>query len=377
MNTKKKVYFDNAASTPMLPEVLDTMVATMNEAYGNPSSIHYFGRHARSIIEDARKTVAQSLKASIGEIFFTSGGTEANNMALICAVRDLGVQRIISSPLEHHCVLHTLQYLEKQGIQVEYLDIDREGHPSLDQLSTLLSSSSPSTMVSLMHANNEIGTLTDLMKVSEICRAHGVLLHSDTVQTIGHVPIDLTDLYIHFITGSAHKFHGPKGAGFLYINGDISIKPLIHGGAQERNMRAGTENIAGIAGMATALRMANIHLNKHETHLMMLKRHLRESLGTQLPDIQFNGDQQQSLSTILSVTFPPSQKTELLLFNLDIEGISASGGSACASGTQVQSHVLAHLRPNDMGTTIRFSFSPMNTLEEIDYLINKLKKVLA
>ena len=377
MNSKRKVYFDNAASTPMLPEVLETMMITMQEAHGNPSSIHYYGRHARSIIEDARKTVAQSLKASIGEIFFTSGGTEANNMALICAVRDLGIERIISSPLEHHCVLHTLQYLADQGIRVEYLETDRKGHPSLEQLSQLVSATSESTLVSLMHANNEVGTIADLKKVSEICREHGAFLHSDTVQTIGHVPIDLTELYIHFITGSAHKFHGPKGTGFLYINSDIAIKPMIHGGAQERNMRAGTENIAGIAGMATALRMASKDLDGHETNLMMMKRRLMEALRSQLPDVQFNGDLHQGLSTILSVTFPASQKSELLLFNLDIEGISASGGSACASGTQVQSHVLAHLRPDDPGTTIRFSFSPMNTIDEIDYLISRLKKVLA
>ena len=372
----RRVYFDNAASTPMYPEVIEVMNRSMMDLYGNPSSIHFFGRHARSAIEDARKTIAQTLKASIGEIFFTSGGSEASNMALLCAVRDLNVRRIISSPIEHHCVLHTLSHLKSQGIEIIYVKLDQYGRPKTEHLKTLLQEDSSPTLVSLMHANNEIGTITDLHLISDICAEHGAFLHSDTVQTVGHLPIDLTSLHVHFITGSAHKFHGPKGVGFIYINNDIKISPLIHGGAQERNMRAGTENLGGIVGMAKALTLATQDLDLVDKKIGALKDYAEASLKQNFTNIRINGDSGDSLNTILSVTFPSGPKSDLLLFSLDIEGISASGGSACASGTQVESHVLSHLHPDDSGVTIRFSFSPLNTKDEIDYLTEKLKKVL-
>ncbi len=374
-----RVYLDNAATTPINNEVVEIMTQAMLSTYGNPSSIHMEGRSARTTIETARKKVAEMIGASVGEIFFTSGGTESNNMLLNCAVRDLGVRRIISSPIEHHCILHTLDHIreEHSDVEIVLLEVDNKGRVDLDQLSSLLSDSNRKTLVSLMHSNNEIGAMIDLDEVAHICQKHGALFHSDTVQSMGFFPIDVSKTPVHFISGSAHKFHGPKGAGFIYIKNDCSLKPFIYGGAQERNMRAGTENIYGIAGLAAALEIACNNMIHNRSHIEGLKQYLIEQLKTQFDDIRFNGDyDSRSHYKVLSVSFPPSPKSELLLLNLDIKGISASGGSACSSGAEKGSHVLKAIGADASRKSIRFSFSNHNKKEEIDYLIEQLKTII-
>jgi len=374
-----RVYLDNAATTPLSEEVLEAMLPYLREHYGNPSSIHADGRKARTAIEDARKIVAGCLNASLGEIFFTSGGTESNNMALKCAVRDLGVQRIISSKLEHHCVLHTLQNIDKQGlVKVDYVRIDDKGKIDNAELETLLKDQNQKTLVSLMYANNEIGTLLDVEKVSALCKEYGALFHSDTVQAVGQFPIDVQATHYSFLSGSAHKFHGPKGTGFIYINSDNIIKSYLYGGSQERNMRAGTENIAGITGLATALELACTQMENRKQHIEDIRSYFIEQLQSNFSDIRFNGDYDgRYLHKVLSVSFPPTPKTDLIVFSLDIAGVSASGGSACSSGVESGSHVLAALHPDDLTKTVRFSFSHYNTKEEIDFTIEKLKKIVS
>ncbi len=379
-----RVYFDNAATTPLDPSVINVMTEAMTELYGNPSSIHADGRNARAAIEEARKKVAKLINASIGEVFFTSGGTEANNMVLKNAVRDLGVQRIISSPLEHDAVLQTLESLKKTtNIVVEMVERDEKGRISLDNLSEILMAhpdkvgrgANTKTLVSLMHANNEIGTMIDLDTVSKLCAKHNAYFHSDTVQTMGFFPIDVQKTKIHFLNGSAHKFHGPKGVGFVYINGDAAIKPLIDGGSQERNMRGGTENTAGIIGLAHALELSYQHLDTRRTKIIELRNLLKNSLLEQFEDIQFIGDTEGGSYKVLNVSFPPSAKSELMLFNLDISGISASGGSACSSGAEGGSHVLDALEIDPLRKCIRFSFSHLNTVEDVLFVLEKLKKM--
>ena len=371
-----RIYLDNAATTPIDPLVITSMTDALTNLYGNPSSIHADGRNARAAIEESRKKVAKLIGASIGEVFFTSGGTEANNMILKNAVRDLGVQRIISSPLEHHAVLHTLKSLTTTtDVVVEMVEIDEKGHISLDNLIRLLRSSNLKTLVTLMHANNEIGTMIDLDEVSNICAEHTALFHSDTVQTMGFYPINVSETKIHFLNGSAHKFHGPKGVGFVYINGESMLKPFIDGGSQERNMRGGTENTAGIIGLATALELAYENLEAKKNKILGLRNLLKNKLLEQFEDIQFIGDTEGGNFKILNVSFPPSPKSDLMLFNLDIAGISASGGSACSSGAEGGSHVLDALEIDPSRKCIRFSFSHLNTEEEVLLLLEKLKRI--
>lgn len=329
-------------------------------------------------IEMARKTVAQCLNASIGEIFFTSGGTESNNMAIKCAVRDLGVRRIITSPTEHHCVLHTVEHLkETDKITVEYLRITPGGTPDLDHLEELLAQGGEKTLVTLMHANNEIGALLDLDRASAICQAHGALLHSDTVQTVGHFRLDVQKTKVDFISGAAHKFHGPKGVGFIYINGGNQIKPFIDGGGQERNMRAGTENLSGIIGLAKALEEAYKHLDEWREQIESTRNYLVKRLQETFDDVKFNTDLgSPNLYTVLNVSFPNTPKSELLLFSLDMAGVSASGGSACSSGAEKGSHVLQAIGHDPNRKGVRFSFSHYNTKEEIDFVVEKLKGMI-
>ncbi|MCB9288619.1 MAG: cysteine desulfurase [Lewinellaceae bacterium] len=373
----KRIYFDNAATTPIAGEVVEAMEKAMRETYGNPSSIHAEGRTARAAIEKARKQIAQYLGASIGEVFFTSCGTESNNMALKCAVRDLGVQRIISSPIEHHCVLHSLDSLERFG-QIERVEVklDAQGHPDMEHLEQLLKSSSKKTMVSLMHSNNEVGAMIDLQEVGELCREHDALFHSDTVQTIGYYPIDVSKTPVSFLSGSAHKFYGPKGIGFIYINGDNIIKPYLDGGAQERNMRGGTENIYGILGLAKALSLACDNLEERRRKVTDVRDYMKAQLEASFDYLQFNGDPENGHYKLLSVAFPPSDKADLLLLNLDIAGVSVSGGSACSSGADAGSHVIEALKGDPDRKTIRFSFSHNNTREEVDQVVAKLKEIL-
>lgn len=372
-----RIFLDNSATTPIDPEVLEVMTAVMATNFGNPSSIHAEGRQARALIEQARKTVANALNCSIGEIFFTSGGTEANNMALKNSVRDLGVRRIISSPLEHHCVLHSLDTIRESGnATVEMVRIDEKGNVDLADLKRLLAASTEKTLVSLMHANNEIGNLLPLEEVAGICEAAGALFHCDTVQTMGYYPIDLDATRVNFLSGSAHKFYGPKGIGFVYINNENIIRPYLDGGAQERNMRGGTENIYGIVGLAKALGKAVAEREERAANIKALKQHFQRALQNRYPDVVFNGDPENGHYKVLSVSFPESPKGDLLLMNLDLNGISASGGSACSSGIDVGSHVIGHLHPDSKRHTIRFSFSHHNTVEEVDYVVEKLAGML-
>lgn len=375
---KDRIYFDNAATTPLHPEVIEVMTCMMREQFGNPSSIHEEGRIVRAAIEDARKRIARYLNASIGEIFFTSGGTESSNMALKCSVRDLGVERVVSSPTEHHCVSHPLHELGKAGLEVELLHVDSLGRIDLDELRSLLEKDTgKKTMLSLMHANNEIGTMIDLDAVAGICAEADVLFHSDTVQTVGHFPIDVSKTRISFLTGGAHKFHGPKGVGFIYINSDNMVRPYLDGGSQERNMRGGTENVYGIAGMAKALDLACESLDEDMVHIRALRSSFLGELRSNFEDIRINGDLHgKSLYTVLSVSFPRTARSDMLLMAMDINGISVSGGSACSSGAEQQSHVLQAIGADPERKTIRFSFSKFNTMDEVHRAIAVMKEIL-
>jgi cysteine desulfurase len=378
-NNTMSIYVDNAATTPMSGTVVDAMQDAMRQVFGNPSSIHAEGRKARTLVEQARRVVARSLNASIGEVFFTSCGTESNNMVLKGAVRDLGIRHIISSPTEHHCVLHSLESLQRDaGVRVSLLEVDGRGNPDLNQLENMLASSSEKALVSLMHANNEIGTMADLPLVGSICAEHGAHFHTDAVQTVGYFPIDVSLAKVHFLSGSAHKFHGPKGAGFVFIRNDAMLRPFLDGGSQERNMRAGTENVAGIVGLAQALSEATLEMEARRQHIMDLRAQLRAQIAEAFPQARFNGmpDGARQHHKILSVSFPASAKAELLVPKLDILGVCASGGSACSSGVEHSSHVLEAIKSPPDCHTVRFSFSHLNSKNEIDALVSALKKAL-
>jgi cysteine desulfurase len=371
-----KVYLDNAATTPLDKDVLAEMLPYMADHFGNPSSIHSFGRKTRAAIENARKSVAKLLNVSPSEIFFTSGGTEADNMAIRCSIYDLGIKHAITSRIEHHAVLHTLEKLEHDGvIKLSFVNVTPEGHVDLAHLEQLLKENER-TFVSLMHANNEIGNLLPIKEVGEICAKYNAIFHSDTVQTMGHYAMDLQKINVHFITCAAHKFHGPKGVGFLYVSGKIKINPLIYGGSQERNMRGGTENLYGIVGLAKALEIALRDVDAHQQYITGLKDYMIEQLKANIPAIEFNGScQKNCLYTVLNVRFPHTENAEMLLFNLDIAGIAASGGSACTSGSDIGSHVLKGIGADVTRPAVRFSFSKYNTKEEIDYTVSKLKEL--
>lgn len=371
-----KIYLDNAATTPLHPEVMEAMIPVMSEVFGNPSSTHALGRVARTEIEKARRTVAQLLHCAPAEIFFTSGGTEADNMAIRCSVHDLGVKHLISTRIEHHAVTHTLDSIEADGLaRVSYLQLLPNGHIDMAHLEALLQEDGP-TLVTLMHGNNEIGNMIDLDEVAQLCKKYNAYFHSDTVQTMGYFAFDLQRTPIDFLNGAAHKFNGPKGVGFIYIRGGLGIKPLLHGGAQERNMRGGTENIYGIVGLAKALEIAYRDLQEKEAQIRSVRQYMIEQLVKNIPGVQFNGDYNgRSLYTVLNVSFPAHEKGEMLLFNLDIAGICASGGSACSSGSNVGSHVLAGIGVPEDRHNIRFSFGKQNTKEEVDFTVRQLCQI--
>ncbi len=370
-----RVYLDNAATTPLDEQVFEAMKPFLLQKFGNPSSIHTHGREVRSEIERCRKKIAGFLHVSPAEIFFTSGGTEADNTAIVSAVETYGLKRIITSPIEHHAVLHTVENLVKKGkASVEYVNHDKNGFVDYNHLAELLIGKEES-LVTLMHGNNEIGNITDIRKVGEICREANAFFHSDTVQTFAHFPIDLSTINIHAINASAHKFHGPKGVGFMYINGERQIHPLLQGGGQERNMRGGTENVAGIVGMTKAIEIAHEKMNEHTEYILSLKTFAIDMLKAKLPGVIFNGgcaDLKNSLYTVLNIGIPGTQENDMLLFNLDINGVSVSGGSACSSGTSIGSHVLEALGIDQGIGTIRMSFSKFNTKEEVEFAINQL-----
>lgn len=372
------VYLDNAATTPVAPEVVDAMVPVLREAFGNPSSTHSFGRKTKALIETSRRTVAKHLNCKPSEIIFTSGGTEADNMAICAAVRELGVTRIITSKLEHHAVGHTAEAIAiDKNVQVDYVKVDSKGHVNLDHLEELLSQG-PTTLVSLMHANNEIATKLPLKKVSAICRKHNAYFHSDTVQTMAHYAFDLQDLDIDFITGAAHKFHGPKGIGFLYVSSKVKVCNIIHGGSQERGFRGGTENVYGIVGIAKAMDLAYEDLELHQNQVQALKSYMIEQLKAYFgDDVDFHGetDPDRSLYTVLNVCFPKTEKAGMLLFTLDLKGVAVSGGSACTSGATKGSHVLEGIGADMTRPNARFSFSRYTTKEEIDYALEQVKSV--
>ena len=373
-----RIYFDNAATTSLDTEVFESMMPYFTEKFGNPSSIYSYGRETRMAIENARKSVAKILNAHPAEIFFTSGGTESSNTAINAAVYDLGCKRIITSPIEHHATLHCSEHLAKIGAaKLGFVKVLPNGHVDLNDLGRLLAQSEEKTLVTLMHANNEIGNITDIEAVGNLCKKFGAIFHSDTVQTVGHYSFDLRKLPVHFITGAGHKFHGPKGVGILYINENIKIHPFINGGSQERNMRAGTENIYGIVGFAKALEIATENHAKDSAYISDLKSYMKQKLLQEIPDVSFNGDHAgKSLYTVLSVAFPKTEKSEMLLFNLDINNICASGGSACTSGADAGSHVIRAITNNPNQITVRFSFSKHNTKDEIDAVVEKLKDMI-
>ncbi len=373
-----RIYLDNAATTALDANVLEVMMPFLTEKFGNPSSIYSYGRESRLAIEQARKSVAKILNAHPAEIFFTSGGTESNNTAIQTSVRDLHCKHIITSPIEHHAVSHTIEHLDHDDhIKVSYVKLLPNGHINLEHLEKLLSHSNDKTLVSLMHANNEIGNMLDIHTVGNLCKKFNALFHTDTVQTVGHFPIDLRNTPVHFITGAAHKFHGPKGVGLLYINENVRIKPFIFGGGQERNMRAGTENLYGIVGFAKALEIATENYEKDHAYISGLKNYMQSELLEKIRGVGFNGDVNgKSLYTVLSVSFPKTEKSEMLLFNLDINNICASGGSACSSGSEAGSHVIRAINTNPNQITVRFSFSKNNTKEEIDLVLQKLVELI-
>jgi len=375
----QRIYFDNAATTALDPEVLQAMMPYLTDHFGNPSSIYSYGRETRLAIENARKSVAKNLGVKPGTIFFTSGGTESNNTAIAASIRDLGCSHIISSPIEHHAVLHTVEELSKdRKISNSFVALRNDGSVDLDNLEHQLqqySAAGKKCLVSLMHANNEIGVLLPIKKVGELCQKYAAIFHSDCVQTVGHYPVNLSEIYIHFISAAAHKFHGPKGIGILYVNENVTIKPFIFGGGQERNMRAGTENVYGIVGFAKALEIAMRDYEETSAQINDLKQYMAAELKKEVEGVGFNCGP-NALYTVLSVCFPKTEKSEFLLMNLDIHKICASGGSACSSGADAGSHVMKALNRGDDQVTVRFSFSKYNTKEEVDRVVAEVKKLV-
>ncbi len=375
-----KVYLDNAATTPLAEEVIDAMVGTMKMNFGNPSSTHSFGQEAKILIENVRRQVADYLHVTPAEIIFTSCGTESNNMIIKSSVEHLGVERIISSPLEHKCVSESiLDMKSRKGVEVAYIRPNEKGDIDLTKLEELLKASDKKTLVSLMHANNEIGNIIDLKKVAQLCKEHNALFHSDTVQTMAHMNLDFSDIPVDFASCSAHKFHGPKGAGFAFIRKATGLKGIITGGPQERSLRAGTENVCGIVGLGKALELSLNHMDEYTNHMQDIKNYAIERLSAEIEGIKFNGrsaEQDSSLYTVLSALLP--YKNPLIGLQLDMKGIAISQGSACSSGASKPSMVMMMvLSENEMDhcTPLRISFSHMTTKAEIDSLVNALKEI--
>ncbi|AXT20235.1 aminotransferase class V-fold PLP-dependent enzyme [Flavobacteriaceae bacterium AU392] len=376
----KQVYFDNAATSQIRDEVIEAMINVMKNNYGNASSTHSFGRSSKSLVEQSRKQIAKRFNVSPGEIIFTSGGTEADNLVLQSAVRDLKVTHIITSRIEHHAVLHTIEQLQSEyNIELSYVSVNSKGDIDFNHLEQLLNSPKK-TLVSLMHINNEIGNILDIQRVADLCLANDALFHSDTVQSIGHYEMDLQDIGIDFLAASAHKFHGPKGVGFAFIRKDSGVKPLILGGEQERGYRAGTECVHNIIGLNKALNLSYDNLEKEKAYVLELKHYFIKELETAIPEVKFNGhsaDLEKSTYMAVNINLPvDSKKASMLLFQLDLKGIACSKGSACQSGSVKGSHVLSQILSDEdlQKPSMRFSFSIYNTKEEIDYVINVLKE---
>ncbi len=372
-----RVYLDNAATTPVAIEVIEAMIAVLKEGFGNPSSSHYYGRQAKAHLETSRRNIAKHINCSPSEIIFTSGGTEADNMAISEAVDSLGVERIVTSCIEHHAVGYTAKSIcDKKEIELVFVKIDNKGNIDLADLRAILSQPKK-TLVSLMHANNEIATLLPIEEVSKICREFGAYFHSDTVQTMGHYPFDLEKLDVDFLTCAAHKFHGPKGVGFLYINKNVKIHSILLGGSQERGLRGGTENTSGIVGLSKAMDLAYADVLEHQNYVQDLKTHMITELKKTIPGVEFHGEIEpsKSLYTVLNVCLPKTEKSGLLLFTLDLKGVACSGGSACSSGAVHGSHVLAGIKAPSEKPNARFSFSRYTTGAEIDFAVEVLSEI--
>ena len=376
------VYFDNAATTQVRDQVVDEISNVLKNCFGNPSSTHSFGRSAKSYIETSRKSVAKILNCEPGEIIFNSGGTESDNSILKCAIKDLGIKHIISSKIEHHAVTHTLDELESQNVKVHYVKLKENGNIDIKDLEYLLSINTDPKLVTLMYINNEIGNILDINSVSNLCQKYNALFHSDAVQAIGHYPIDLKSLKIDFLSSAGHKFHGPKGVGFTYINKSTKIKSFICGGPQERGLRAGTESVHNIVGMTKALEIAYKNMEKETQYVRSIKKYMIDNLSNLFSDIHFNGESgnmSNSTYTVLNVCFPISNdKAAMLDFQLDLKGIACSKGSACQSGSSEGSHVLSEIQNDSQKKlpSVRFSFSHNNTKEEVDYLMETLKEFI-
>jgi len=377
------VYFDNASTTKIREEVVSEISSILKNCFGNPSSSHSFGRSAKSYIETSRKTIANILNCEPKEIIFNSGGTESDNSILKSAVKDLKVKHIISSRIEHHAVTHTLDELELLGTNIHYVKLNENGNIDFENLENLLNLDNEPKLVTLMYINNEIGNILDINRVSNLCQKYNVYFHSDAVQAVGHYKIDLSSLKIDFLSSAAHKFHGPKGVGFTYINKSTKIKSFISGGPQERGMRAGTESVHNIVGMSKALVIADQNMEKEAEYVRSIKIKMIDGLKSLFPDIHFNGDSgdmDKSTYTVLNVCFPIlNEKASMLDFHLDLKGIACSKGSACQSGSSQGSHVLNEIQSNDQKKfpSVRFSFSHNNKMDDVDYLIETLKEFIS
>jgi len=376
----KKIYFDNAATTQIDSNVLKSMNLVMSNNYGNPSSTHSFGRESRSIIENARKSISSEFNVSANEIFFTSGGTESDNTVLISAVRDLDVKRIITTRIEHHAVLNVVEFLNKKyNVEVKYLELDKNANINFNQLEKYLVKNNTKTLVTLMHINNEVGVITDIDRVGKLCKKYNAFFHSDTVQSIGKYKLDLSKCNVDSIVGSAHKFHGPKGIGFLYVNKNLNLKSMLIGGGQERGLRAGTESVHNILGMEKAFLNTYQNFKNDNNHISDLKKYFIKNVKKQIKDIKFNAncdDLENTSNSIINLCLPISRERSLLLdFNLDLKGIACSKGSACQSGSNKGSHVLTEILSDDdlSKPSLRFSFSKYNTKKEVDFVISSLK----
>ena len=379
----RKIYFDNAATTQVRKEVVDKVAEVLSTEFGNPSSTHSVGRSSKSILENCRKEIAAHFKVTAAEIIFTSGGTEADNLIINSCVRDLKVERIITSKIEHHAVLHTIKDISSElNIQIDYVELDQKGMINYDHLESLLKKSSSKTLVSLMHVNNEIGNILDINKVATICKYNNALLHSDTVQSVGHYSLDFSKIPIDFAAVAAHKFHGPKGIGFAFVRKNSGLKSSIKGGEQERGLRAGTEAVYAIAGLNEALKLSYHHLTEERNYVKSIKNYFKDTLLKEIPDSKLNGccgDDDLSTYTLLNVLLPiPAEKASLLLFQLDLKGIACSKGSACQSGSLSGSHVLSEILSKEdmLKPSLRFSFSTFNTTEEVDFVIETLKELM-
>lgn len=375
---KNRIYLDHAATTPLLPEIKSFLTETMSTIFGNPSSTHNEGRISRSFIEEHRKNIATILNCTNSEIYFTSCGTESNNFVLKCAVSSMGIKRIISTRIEHSCNIQTFDWLQRhENINVEYLHFDDKGRIDLAQLEELLKNNGQETLVSLMQVNNEIGICIDIQAIGNLCKQYGALFHSDTVQGIGFTKYDLKNTPIDFISGSGHKFYAPKGSGFVYVNYQQKIEPFIHGGSQERNLRAGTENLLGIGAMAYAMKLCYDTYDQRINQIQQLKTYFKAQLDSEFPYLEYNTPDESSSPKILNVQFPAFEGSDLLPLMFDIEGMSISGGSACTSGAEKASHVISAIRPEQKGKAIRFSFAHFNTKEEVDRAIEIIRKCMA